>query len=334
MSQMNATPLLEVRDLVVRYPVRGLGKQEVHAVDCVSFTVRRGETLGLVGESGCGKTTVARQIVALERPTAGQVIFDGTDLSTLREPELRALRPQIQMIFQDNDTSLNPRRRVRELLSAPMLYHGLVDRRDGAALERRLGELMDMVELPREALDRYPHQFSGGQRQRVGIAKALSLSPRLLVCDEPVSALDVSIQAQILQLLRSLQRELGLSMLFIGHGLPTVRYVSDRVAVMYMGQLVELAPADALFDRPLHPYTRALCDAVPLADPTARDFTANLLRGEVGSNVTPPMGCRFHPRCPVACEHCADASLDVALQRVGNDHLVACPYAQERGDGQ
>lgn len=333
MNEMSRTPLLEVRDLVVRYPLRGLGKREVHAVDRVSFTVHRGETLGLVGESGCGKTTVARQIVALERPTSGQVLFDSTDISTLRERELRALRPRIQMVFQDNDSSLNPRRCVRELLSAPMLYHGLVDRRDGAALERRLGELMDMVELPREALDRYPHQFSGGQRQRVGIAKALSLSPWLLVCDEPVSALDVSIQAQILQLLRSLQRDLGLSMLFIGHGLPTVRYISDRVAVMYMGQLVELAPSDALFDRPLHPYTRALCDAVPLADPTARDFTAHVLGGEVGSNVTPPSGCRFHPRCPVASECCADAALDVSLRTVSDSHSVACPYALERRDG-
>ncbi|MBO5899073.1 MAG: ATP-binding cassette domain-containing protein [Clostridia bacterium] len=331
MNEMNRTPLLEVRDLVVRYPIRGLSKREIHAVDCVSFTVHRGETLGLVGESGCGKTTVARQIVALERPTAGQVLFDGTDISTLRERELRALRPRIQMVFQDNDSSLNPRRRVRELLCAPMLYHGLVDRKDGAALERRLGELMDMVELPREALDRYPHQFSGGQRQRIGIAKALSLAPQLLVCDEPVSALDVSIQAQILQLLRSLQRDLGLSMLFIGHGLPTVRYISDRVAVMYMGQLVELAPSDALFDRPLHPYTRALCNAVPLADPTARDFTAHVLGGEVGSNMTPPTGCRFHPRCPVARECCKDMSLNVSLHTVEDGHSVACPYAQERG---
>ena len=234
MNKNDRTPLLEVRDLVVRYPLRGLGKRAVHAVDRVSFTLERGETLGLVGESGCGKTTVARQIVALEHPTEGKVLFEGTDIATLSERELAVLRPRIQMIFQDNDSSLNPRQRVRDILSAPMLYHGLVER--GAALERRLDELMDMVELPKEALDRYPHQFSGGQRQRVGIAKALSLSPDLLICDEPVSALDVSIQAQILRLLRSLQRELGLAMLFIGHGLPTVRYVSDRVAVMYMGR--------------------------------------------------------------------------------------------------
>jgi oligopeptide transport system ATP-binding protein len=215
-----------------------------------------------------------------------------------------------------------------------MRYHGLVDPRDGAALERRLGELMDMVELPREALDRYPHQFSGGQRQRIGIAKALSLAPELLICDEPVSALDVSIQAQILRLLRSLQRDLGLAMLFIGHGLPTVRYISDRVAVMYMGQLVELAPSDALFDRPVHPYTCALCDAVPLADPTARDFTAHVLGGEVGSSVTPPTGCRFHPRCPSARECCAEAALDVSLRTVADGHSVACPYAAERRGGQ
>lgn len=324
-------PLLEVRDLVVRYPLQGLGERRaVHAVERVSFDIRAGEVLGLVGESGCGKSTVARQIVALEKPTEGSIIFDGTDILTLSARRLRALRPQIQMIFQDNDASLNPRRRIRETLSAPLLAHGLIERGDTAALERRLGELMDMVELPHVALERYPHQFSGGQRQRVGIARALSLSPRLLVCDEPVSALDVSIQAQILNLLHSLQRELGLAMLFIGHGLPTVRYVSDRVAVMYMGQLVELAPSEALFDRPLHPYTRALCDAVPSPGPSARDFTERVLEGEIGSNITPPTGCCFHPRCPMARKACA--TLDVSLQRVEDGHAVACPYAVEGRD--
>lgn len=329
MQQSMNRPLLEVRDLVVRYPLRGTGKRRmVHAVERVSFDIYAGEVLGLVGESGCGKSSVARQIVMLETPAEGRIFFDGIDVSTLNERRLRAMRPQIQMVFQDNNASLNPRHRIRDFLAAPLLAHGIIARHDRAALEKRLCELMDMVELPRTALERYPHQFSGGQRQRIGIARAISLSPRLLVCDEPISALDVSIQAQILNLLRSLQRELGLAMLFIGHGLPAVRYISDRVAVMYMGQFVESAPAEALFEHPIHPYTRALCDAVPQADPDARDFTERVLAGEVSSNVMPPSGCCFHPRCPMARPECA--ALEVSLCEVETGHSVACPFAVER----
>ena len=305
-------------------------RRVVHALEGVSLTVQRGEVLGLIGESGCGKSTLARQIVALERPTEGRILFDGTDLASLSQAQLSRLRPQIQMIFQDTDTSLNPRHTVRQTLAAPLLWHGAVARADGAALDRRLVELMDMVELPRAALDRYPHQFSGGQRQRIGIARALSLSPRLLICDEPVSALDVSIQAQILNLLRSLQRELSLSMLFIGHGLPTVRYISDRVAVMYLGRVVELGEAEQVFSRPLHPYTRALCGAVPLAEQPLHDFTEQRLHGEVGSNITPPSGCCFHPRCPMARPACAE--LDMSLRPCRDGREVACPFVQEGRD--
>ena len=333
MTEQEIRPaLVQVQDLSVHYPLRGTfpwQKRVVRAVDHVSFTLRQGEVLGLVGESGCGKSTIGRQLVALERPTGGRVLFDGQCISEMSASALKPLRTQMQMIFQDNYSALNPRKHIRDILAAPMLYHGLVSRTDREGLQKRLSELMDMVGLPKTALGRYPHEFSGGQRQRIGIARALALNPRLVVCDEPVSALDVSIQAQILNLLRSLQKELGLTMLFIGHGLGAVRYVSDRVAVMYMGQLVEIAPADAIFRHPTHPYTKALCRAIPLADPNARDFTAGALQGEVGDSVRPPEGCRFHPRCPMATEACGRADMMPRLRIVGEDTMCACPYAAQ-----
>ena len=327
-SQQETPVLVRMQDLSFYYPVRtGIPwrRRSICAVDHVSLTLRQGEVLGLVGESGCGKSTVGRLLVALERPASGSVWFDGKCISEMTAAELKPLRPHMQMIFQDNYSALNPRKHVRDILLDPMLYHGMLDRRDKDGQARRLHELLDMVGLPQTTLGRYPHEFSGGQRQRIGIARALALSPKLIVCDEPVSALDVSIQAQILNLLRSLQKELNLTMLFIGHGLGAVRYVSDRVAVMYMGQIVEIAPSDSIFTHPVHPYTRALCRAIPLADPKARDFTQGVLRGEVGDGVNPPKGCRFHPRCSLARPECS--GVRTQLRIVGEDTMCACPYA-------
>ena len=332
-EEIGRPPILRVQDLVVHYPVPGqlpFGRKTVKAVDHVSFSIREGEVLGLVGESGCGKSTIGRSIVALEKPTAGKIIYDGQEISAMTERQLRPLRSQLQMIFQDNYSALNPRKHIRDILAEPMLYHGIVARGDTQALQRKLYELLDLVGLPKTTLGRYPHECSGGQRQRIGIARVLSLSPRLIVCDEPVSALDVSVQAQILNLLLSLQKELKLTMLFIGHGLGAVRYVSDRIAVMYMGQLVEIAPSDTLFTQPAHPYTRALCRAIPLADPGARDFTEGVLEGEVGNNVTPPRGCRFHPRCPMASDACRQDGFSARLHIVGEEQMSACPYREQR----
>ena len=260
-------PLLEVSHLKKYYPVKGglithtVG--HVHAVDDVSFTLNAGETLGLVGESGCGKSTVGRQIVGLERPTGGQVIYNGQDLNGMDPAALAGVRTELQMVFQDSFSALNPRKHIFEILSAPMLYHGICNKPDA---DKQVDRLLELVGLPKSAKSRYPHEFSGGQRQRIGIARALSLNPKLIVCDEPVSALDVSIQAQILNLFCDLQEELGLTYLFIGHGLGAVNYVSHRIAVMYLGQIVEIAEARELFSNPVHPYTRALCDAVPIPD--------------------------------------------------------------------
>ena len=322
--------LVRMQDVSVHYTSRGalpFSRRVTRAVDHVSLSIRRGEVLGLVGESGCGKSTVGRQLVALERPTGGSVYFDGQCISRMREAELRPLRPRMQMIFQDSYSSLNPRKHVRDIILEPMLHHGMLSRKDVEGQNKRLHTLLDMVGLPQAALGRYPHEFSGGQRQRIGIARALALSPEFVVCDEPVSALDVSVQAQILNLLRALQKELGLTMLFIGHGLGAVRYVSDRVAVMYMGQLVEIAPADRIFERPCHPYTQALCRAIPLADPKARDFTEGMLQGEVGDAADLPTGCRFHPRCALASPLCAREDGVTRLRIVGEDTMCACPYA-------
>lgn len=326
MAVNKENPLLAVEGLKKYYPVKsGLFSGNtgvVRAVDGVSFQLYEGETLGLVGESGCGKSTLGRQLVGLEQPTNGQVIYDGKDLGRMTQARMKPFRTQLQMIFQDSYSSLNPRKHVYEILSEPMLYHGLAKKSD---VHEKVGRLLDMVGLPVNCLGRYPHEFSGGQRQRIGIARALSLNPRLLVCDEPVSALDVSIQAQILNLLRELQKELGLTCIFIGHGLGAVNYVSDRIAVMYLGKIVEIADRKELFDYPLHPYSRALFRAVPIADPRARRrHRDGVIGGETASNVNAPSGCPFHPRCPYRRPECETGETKLTPVSPLSGHLTAC----------
>ena len=296
-----------MRDLVKHYPVSSglLGRQVglVRAVDGVSFTIRRGETLGLVGESGCGKTTTGRCILQLERPTSGSVRFEGQELTTLAPAALRSVRRRIQVIFQDPYSSLNPRMTVGQIVGEPLAVHGLVQ--EPAARTARVQELLRQVGLLPQHGRRYPHELSGGQRQRVGIARALALEPALIICDEPVSALDVSIQAQIINLLEDLRRELGLTYLFVAHDLSVVRHISDRVAVMYLGRIVELADRQTLYEAPRHPYTKALLSAVPIPDPVVEASRERVvLGGEVPSPLHPPRGCAFHPRCPIAVEEC------------------------------
>ena len=320
--------LLEVQNLVKHFPVGGgmfsRPSAVVRAVDDVSFTIRRGETLGLVGESGCGKTTTGRCILQLERPTSGHIVFDGVDLTTLDQAALRAVRRRVQVIFQDPYSSLNPRMTIGQILAEPLKVHGIVP--GGAARAARVRELLEQVGLLAQHARRYPHQLSGGQRQRVGIARALAMEPALIVCDEPVSALDVSIQAQIINLLEDLQQRLGLTYLFIAHDLSVVRHISDRVVVMYLGKVVEVADRQALYEDPLHPYTRALLSAVPIPDPALearREHT--VLRGEVPSPLNPPSGCVFHPRCPRAQGRC---SAEVPpLREIKPGHRGACHFA-------
>jgi oligopeptide transport system ATP-binding protein len=322
---IGGAPLLEVKHLVKHFAVGGglFGgpRGVVRAVDGVSFTLRRGETLGLVGESGCGKTTTGRCILQLERPTSGQVIFEGQDLTTLGERDLRAVRRKIQVIFQDPYSSLNPRMTVGQIVSEPLAVHHIVP--DSGSRARRTRELLSRVGLLPQHASRYPHELSGGQRQRVGIARALAMEPSLIVCDEPVSALDVSIQAQIINLLEDLQADFHLTYLFIAHDLAVVRHISDRVAVMYLGRIAELADRKALYDEPLHPYTKALLAAVPIPDPDLEAQRERLvLRGEVPSPLNPPAGCVFHPRCPIAVERCAEVVPD--LREVKPGHWAAC----------
>ncbi|MDO4619143.1 MAG: ABC transporter ATP-binding protein [Lachnospiraceae bacterium] len=328
--------LLSVRNLKKYYPIANSAilpqnRKAVHAVDGVDLDLYRGETLGLVGESGCGKSTVGRLLVGIEKPTEGSVIYRGQDLVAMKRKDLAGIRTELQMVFQDAFSSLNPRKRVFELLADPMLYHRLC-RKDEA--EKRVLELLEMVGLPQSAMQRYPHEFSGGQRQRISIAKALSLKPEILVCDEPVSALDVSIQAQILNLLKDLQRDLGISYLFIAHGLGAVNYISRRTAVMYLGKIVEEGESGEIFRNPLHPYARLLIAAVPEADPEQRDESVSLIEGEVPSAVDLPKGCRFAARCPYASEHCRkeEPSLVNAAVPGESRHLVACWHvSSQRG---
>jgi oligopeptide transport system ATP-binding protein len=321
-----ARPLLEVRDLHMHFPIsegvlmrRQIG--EVKAVDGIHFSVRRGETLGLVGESGCGKTTTGRCILQLEQPTSGTILYDGIDINTLSRREQLALRRRIQVIFQDPYSSLNPRMKVGDIIGEPIQVHGLAP--DVTRRIARVRELLSVCGLDPNFADRYPHEMSGGQRQRVGIARALALEPEFIVCDEAVSALDVSIQAQVINLLEDLRERFGLTYLFIAHDLSVVRHLCQRVAVMYLGRIVELADCDALFDDPLHPYTRALLAAVPVPDPTIEAGRAfQPVRGEVPSPINPPAGCVFHPRCTMAVESCRRSRPELRELRPG--HWVAC----------
>ncbi|MET9341332.1 oligopeptide/dipeptide ABC transporter ATP-binding protein [Nonomuraea sp. NPDC003804] len=308
--------MLTVSDLEMRFKVRrGVA---VRAVDGVSFTVGSGETLGLVGESGCGKSTTGRMIVRLLEPTAGSMTFDGRDITHISQSEMRPLRRDLQMIFQDPYSSLNPRQTVGQIVANPLVVQGV----DG--VKAKVGELLDMVGLIPEHADRYPHEFSGGQAQRIGIARALATRPKLVIADEPVSALDVSVQAQIVNLLEELQRELGLTYVFIAHDLSVVRRVSDRVAVMYLGRIVEIGDRRHLYESPAHPYTQALLSAVPVPDPRVeRKRERIVLRGDPPSPAAPPPGCSFHPRCPKAQEVC---SAERPLLRIHRDREVACHF--------
>ncbi len=320
-------PLISVEDLQVHFPIRrGLLQRRVaavRAVDGVSFAIVRGETLGLVGESGCGKSTTGRAILNLTQPTAGRVLFDGVQVSALSGETLRQLRRRMQMIFQDPYSSLNPRMTVGDTIAEPMLVHGLYR---GAERRRRVAELLGLVGLAPEFQRRYPHEFSGGQRQRIGIARALAAEPDFIVCDEAIAALDVSVQAQIINLLQDLQQRLALTYLFISHDLSVVRHISDRIAVMYLGRIVELSRGEDIYGRPRHPYTQALLSAVPLPDPVAeRSRQQIILRGELSVTDEVGTGCRFAPRCPRADDMCR--RVEPQLESMGGHHWVACHHA-------
>ena len=316
--------LLRVDNLVKHFPIyRGLLQKQVgavRAVDDISFDIKRGETLGLVGESGCGKSTTGRAILQLYRPTSGKVDFDGVDLVHLKGEELRRTRRKMQMIFQDPYASLNPRMTVGAIIGEPLIVHNLAS---GKEVEDRVKQLLELVKLNPAFSSRYPHEFSGGQRQRIGVARALSLQPSFIVCDEPISALDVSIQAQVVNLLEELQEQFNLTYLFIAHDLSMVRHISTRVAVMYLGVMVELADRAGLYESPLHPYTKALLSAVPIPDPIAEaGRKRTILEGDVPSPANPPSGCRFRTRCPIAKEICAEKQPD--FREVTAGHYVAC----------
>ena len=323
---MSDTPLLEVRHVKKYFPIReGILQREVarvHAVDDVSFVVNEGETLGLVGESGCGKSTLARTIVRLYEPTAGEILFQGEHIEKLGPRRMRPLRREMQMVFQDPYASLNPRKRVGTIVSDPLRIHGIGDR---AERKKQVGALLETVGLSPEHYNRFPHEFSGGQRQRIGLARALALRPKLIIADEPVSALDVSIQSQMLNLLEDLQNEFQLTYIFVAHDLSVVRHVSDRIAVMYLGKIVELSPAEELYSRPIMPYTEALLSAVPIPDPDLAEKRERIvLEGDVPSPIDPPSGCRFHSRCRYATEICAQ--VEPPLVEYGNGHLAACHH--------
>jgi oligopeptide transport system ATP-binding protein len=329
--RQGAMPLVEVRDLVKYFPIHaGLLSRhvaDVKAVDGVSFDIEAGETLGLVGESGSGKTTIGRMLLHLLPATSGSISYNGAEITTMRPDDIRRLRRQIQIIFQDPYASLNPRMTIGEIIGEPLRIHGIAT---GRAAKDRVQELLRLVGLRPYSANRYPHEFSGGQRQRIGIARALAVDPKFIVCDEPVSALDVSIQAQVINLLEDLQAQLGLTYLFIAHDLSVVRHISTRVAVMYVGKIVELSTRDEIYERPLHPYTQALLSAIPIPDPVAeRRRKRIVLTGDIPSPVDPPSGCRFHTRCPVAFERCTVE--DPAFRDYGGGHLAACHWVEEHG---
>jgi peptide/nickel transport system ATP-binding protein len=328
--------LVEVENLKVWFPIKSgliLDRHvgDIRAVDDVSLGIERGETLGLVGESGCGKSTVGRTILRLYKPTAGRIVFDGQDISTLNESELRPLRRRMQMVFQDPFASLNPRHSVGRIVGEPLRTHGISGRRDTST---RVRELLSTVGLPADAAGRYPHEFSGGQRQRIGLARAIALNPDFVVADEPVSALDVSIQAQIINLLEELQEEFDLTYLFIAHDLAVVRHISDRIVVMYLGWIVEVSPAAELYENPLHPYTISLLSAVPIPDPVVeRERESILLAGDLPSPANPPKACRFHTRCPyVQPTRCREEV--PPLRTLATGHQVACHWAEDIREGR
>ncbi|MDD3796948.1 MAG: ATP-binding cassette domain-containing protein [Lachnospiraceae bacterium] len=316
---MSEQLILEINNLTKHF--KAGGKQTVHALDGVSFTLKKGETLGLVGESGCGKTTCARTIIRMYEPTSGQIIMDGTDITELNQKQLKPFRKNMQMIFQDPYASLNARMTVRDIIAEPLLAHGVVKRKQDA--NEYVYPMLERVGLTREHASRYAHEFSGGQRQRVGIAGALILEPDLVVCDEPISALDVSIQAQVINLLKDFQEEKGVSYLFIAHDLSMIRYVSDNVGVMYLGQLAEIGETDEIYKNPLHPYTKGLLGSIPIANPAlARQKKKSSIEGDIPSPIKPPAGCRFHTRCPYMKEICCEET--PKLKDAGNGHMVAC----------
>lgn len=325
--------IIKVDNLVKYFPVlRGIFQRQVgavHAVDGISFDIHKGETFGLVGESGCGKSTAGRTILQLYRPTAGKVYFHGRDLTSLRGEEMRRMRRQMQMIFQDPYASLNPRMTIAEIIAEPLQVHGVISPKE---IPARVKELLKIVKLSPDFAPRYPHEFSGGQRQRIGIARALAVNPEFIVCDEPISALDVSIQAQVINLLEELQQDFGLTYLFIAHDLSMVRHISNRVAVMYLGVIVELAAVSELFRYPIHPYTQALLSAVPVPDPVVEEKRQRiLLEGDVPSPVNPPSGCRFRTRCPLSAEICAQEK--PAFRELVSGHWVACHFAEVSQSG-
>jgi oligopeptide transport system ATP-binding protein len=324
----NNDVLVHIDDLVMHFPIyRGVIRRQVgavHAVDGVSFDIKRGETLGLVGESGCGKSTTGRAILQLYRPTSGQVIFDGINLIDIKGEELRKMRRKMQMIFQDPYASLNPRMTVADIVGEPLMVHNVAN---AVEIKERVDHLLELVKLNPSFADRYPHEFSGGQRQRIGVARALALQPSFIICDEPISALDVSIQAQVVNLLEELQEQFNLTYLFIAHDLSMVRHISNRVAVMYLGIFAEMADRDEIYMHPLHPYTQALLSAVPIPDPVADAKRQRvILEGDVPSPVNPPSGCRFRTRCPIAEPICAEER--PAFREIKPGHFTACHFSE------